>query len=65
MDGFWDTLERKGAGPVLVYLHGAFDLQWSMPLVQALAQHHTVIAPHLPGYGNSAGLERIAATLIR
>lgn len=53
--------ERLGTGPVLVYLHGAFGLQWSMPLVQALAKHHTVIAPHLPGYGRSEGLERIGS----
>lgn len=53
--------ERVGSGPVLVYLHGAFGLQWSMPLVQALAKHHTVVAPHMPGYGRSEGLERIGS----
>ncbi len=49
----------SGRGEPLLYLHGAFGLKWSMPLVEALAERHTVIAPHLPGYGRSDGLERI------
>ena len=51
---------REGAGPALVYLHGAFGLEWSEPLLAELARTHTVIAPQLPGYGASDGLERIA-----
>ena len=60
-NGLTVDYERMGSGPVMVYLHGAFGLQWSMPLVQALAKQHTVIAPHLPGYGGSEGLERIGS----
>ncbi len=53
--------EKLGQGPVLVYLHGAFGLEWSMPLVQELARSHTVIAPCMPGYGASEGLDRIGS----
>lgn len=50
---------RCGVGPPLVFLHGAFGPEWSDALVAALARSHTVIAPALPGYGESEGLERI------
>lgn len=52
-------IERIGDGAPLVYLHGAFGLEWSMPLLNALAERRTVYAPHLPGYGGSDGLEDI------
>jgi pimeloyl-ACP methyl ester carboxylesterase len=52
-------LERCGRGAPLVWLHGAFGLEWSMPLVDALAATHDVIAPMMPGYGASDGLEGI------
>ena len=52
-------VDIRGKGHALVYLHGAFGLRWSEPLVAALAKHRTVIAPHLPGYGRSDGLEAI------
>lgn len=58
-NGLTVEYERLGSGPVLIWLHGAFGLQWSMPLAQALSATHTVIALHLPGYGASEGLERI------
>ncbi len=57
--GWTVELMRVGSGAPLVWLHGAFGLEWSMPLVGALARHHTVIAPHLPGYGASDGLDDI------
>jgi len=53
--------QGQGQGPTLVYLHGAFGLEWSSPLLAALAREHAVVAPHLPGYGASEGLERINA----
>ena len=53
--------DKVGEGPVLVYLHGAFGLEWSMPLVHELARSHTVIAPCMPGYGTSDGLDRIGS----
>jgi 2-hydroxy-6-oxonona-2,4-dienedioate hydrolase len=44
-----------GEGPPVVLLHGAgdsaFDWSWVMP---ALAGHHHVYAPDLPGFGDSA-----------
>jgi pimeloyl-ACP methyl ester carboxylesterase len=52
-------LERRGRGAPLVWLHGAFGPEWSMPLVEALAGSRDVIAPMLPGYGASDGLEGI------
>lgn len=52
---------RIGSGPPLVYLHGAFGPEWSDALVDGLARSHTVLAPALPGYGESDGLERIGS----
>ncbi len=37
-----------GGGPPLVFLHGAYGLQWD-PFLDALAASHTVYAPELPG----------------
>jgi pimeloyl-ACP methyl ester carboxylesterase len=50
---------QRGSGPALLYLHGAFGLEWSHALIEQLARSHRVIAPHLPGYGESDGLEGI------
>lgn len=49
----WDGQVRTkvtvgGSGPPLVYLHAILGLQWD-PFLDALAQHHTVYAPYLPG----------------
>ncbi len=52
-------IEQTGDGAPLVYLHGAFGLEWSRPLLDALGRHRTVFAPHLPGYGGSDGLDGI------
>lgn len=52
-------IEQVGHGAPLVYLHGAFGLEWSMPLLNELGKHRTVFAPHLPGYGGSDGLDDI------
>ncbi|MBL9011287.1 MAG: alpha/beta fold hydrolase [Alphaproteobacteria bacterium] len=43
-----------GAGAPLLYLHGAGGVTAEDPLLQRLARHHTVYAPLLPGYGDSA-----------
>ena len=37
-----------GSGPPVVFLHGAYGLQWD-PFLDALATSHTVYAPELPG----------------
>lgn len=52
-------LETAGTGTPLLYLHGAFGMEWSRPLIAALSAHCTVIAPHMPGYGQSEGLDDI------
>lgn len=57
--GWKVEFERLGSGPELLYLHGAFGMEWSADLLQALARHWTVTALHLPGYGGSEGLDDI------
>ena len=42
-----------GAGPALVYLHGAGGITADDPLLNKLAQAYHVYAPLLPGYGDS------------
>lgn len=37
-----------GEGPPLLYLHAVLGLAWD-PFLDALAEHHTVYAPYLPG----------------
>ena len=49
----WDGEVRTkvlvgGEGPPLLYLHAVLGLQWD-PFLDALARHHTVYAPYLPG----------------
>ena len=49
----WDGQVRTqvmvaGDGPPLLFLHAVMGLQWD-PFLDALAQHHTVYAPYLPG----------------
>ena len=42
-----------GAGPALVYLHGAGGVTAEDPFLNALAEKHHVYAPLIPGYGDS------------
>ena len=42
-----------GTGPDLVYLHGAGGVTAEDPFLAALAAHHHVYAPLIPGYGDS------------
>lgn len=42
-----------GAGPALVFLHGAGGVTADDPLLAELAKAHTVYAPLIPGYGDS------------
>lgn len=45
---------RAGDGPPLVLVHGFPGSSWTLePLMEALAGSFTVIAPDLPGYGES------------
>jgi pimeloyl-ACP methyl ester carboxylesterase len=48
---------EAGAGPPLVFLHGAGGLTGDSPFLAALAQRWHVFAPLLPGYGDSEGGE--------
>jgi pimeloyl-ACP methyl ester carboxylesterase len=49
------TYVRAGEGPVLLLIHGmAGELQNWQAVIEPLARHHTVLAPDLPGHGESA-----------
>ena len=50
---------RSGAGPPLLYLHGAIGQKGWAPFLDRLAQDFTVYAPFIPGYSNSTGLEHL------
>ncbi|MDA1258505.1 MAG: alpha/beta hydrolase [Chloroflexi bacterium] len=52
-----DVLEG-GSGDPLLYLHGVAGLEWT-PLLEGLANGHTVIAPRTPGFGESTGTEKL------
>jgi pimeloyl-ACP methyl ester carboxylesterase len=55
VDGATVSVTVGGHGPAVVLLHGyAEDSRMWKPLAIALAPHFTVIAPDLPGIGNSS-----------
>ena len=56
---FQAAVVRGGAGPPLVYLHGAIGQKGWATFLDRLAEHFTVYAPYLPGYGDSTGLEHL------
>jgi pimeloyl-ACP methyl ester carboxylesterase len=47
-------IEEKGQGRPILFLHPGEGLQAGRPWLDALARDHRVIAPHHPGFGNSA-----------
>jgi pimeloyl-ACP methyl ester carboxylesterase len=47
-------IEEAGQGRPLLFLHPGEGLQPGRPWIEALARDHRVIAPHHPGFGNSA-----------
>jgi pimeloyl-ACP methyl ester carboxylesterase len=47
-------LEERGEGRPLLFLHPGEGLQPHRPWLDALARRYRVIAPHHPGWGNSA-----------
>ncbi|HKE37252.1 MAG TPA: alpha/beta hydrolase, partial [Candidatus Baltobacteraceae bacterium] len=54
-DGATVSVTVGGHGPVVVLIHGyAEDSRMWKPLAQRLAPHFTVVAPDLPGIGNSS-----------
>jgi pimeloyl-ACP methyl ester carboxylesterase len=52
-------LYTYGSGEPLLYLHGAGGLLGMDPFLEELGKYFKVIAPHLPGYGESTGGEQI------
>jgi pimeloyl-ACP methyl ester carboxylesterase len=50
---------EAGSGPPLVFLHGAGGLTEDSPFLAALARRWHVLAPLLPGYGDSEGAESL------
>jgi pimeloyl-ACP methyl ester carboxylesterase len=52
-------LRRGGAGAPLVYLHSAVGDGPGLAFLDRLAEGAEVVAPMFPGFGSSAGIERI------
>ena len=52
-------LHTFGSGEPLLYLHGAGGLLGIDPFLEELGKHFKVIAPHLPGFGESTGGDQI------
>jgi pimeloyl-ACP methyl ester carboxylesterase len=52
-------MEVCGSGEPLLYVHGAGGLIGVDPFLELLGRDFKVIAPHLPGYGESSGGELI------
>ncbi|HVP29041.1 MAG TPA: alpha/beta fold hydrolase [Myxococcota bacterium] len=48
---------EAGSGAPLVFLHGAGGLFPANPFLEKLAERYRVLAPELPGYGESTGEE--------
>lgn len=54
--GRWQVeLQLCGNGDPLLYLHGAGGLIGVDPFLEELGKEFKVVAPHLPGYGESTG----------
>lgn len=56
---FGTRVIEDGEGPPLLYLHGVDGVRPGDPFVARLAQSHRVVAPLLPGYGDSSGTENL------
>lgn len=50
---------RTGKGPTLLWLHGVHGLQAHDPVLAALAERHSVIAPLAPGFSDLAELDEL------
>ena len=58
--GQFDVQVRSaGSGPPLVFLHGIDGLTSWPTWLETLSASHRVVAPVLPGYGESSGLENL------
>jgi pimeloyl-ACP methyl ester carboxylesterase len=54
---------QKGAGPDLVFLHGAGGIAAWSPDLEALSTKYRVTVPLHPGYGRSTGIDEIDGVL--
>src|ERR1700722_4553356 len=65
VEGAAITCPRRGSGPPLLLLHGYPEnhLMWRH-VAPLLAEHHTVVAPDLRGYGDSGKPAPDAAGLV-
>ena len=52
-------MEILGSGEPLLFFHGAQGLRETSPFLEELGRDFKVFAPHLPGYGESTGVELI------
>jgi pimeloyl-ACP methyl ester carboxylesterase len=61
--GVSTAVVEAGDGPPLLLLHGGIECGGAMwaPVLAQLAQHHRVVAPDVPGLGESAPLDRLDA----
>ena len=46
-------LHRAGSGPTVLFLHGAGGVPQWLPFFDALAEHHDLLVPEHPGFGDS------------
>lgn len=56
---FLTEVHEAGSGPPLLFLHGVRGVPTDAPFLARLAQQYRVIAPVLPGYGESTGAEHL------
>src|SRR6266516_2774441 len=55
---FEPVVLEGGEGQPLLYLHGSWATEWG-PFHESLARRHRVVAPILPGFGESKGAEHL------
>jgi pimeloyl-ACP methyl ester carboxylesterase len=56
---FHTELIEAGSGPPLLFLHGVAGIQPGDPFLARLARDYRVIAPRMPGFGESSGTEHL------
>jgi pimeloyl-ACP methyl ester carboxylesterase len=56
---FQTEVIEEGSGSPLLFLHGWTGVQPGDPLLSRLAEHYRVIAPRMPGFGESTGTENL------
>ncbi len=61
LSGIALALEERGDGPPLLFLHPGAGLAPERPWLDLLARRFRVIAPWLPGWGDSALPDRVGS----